>query len=92
MALLDAVALTTYDNPYSPFDEFLLWLSYDNEKGYHTCEYLAHIANSKDGMTDDEETELIEEAIDKIIASDFLHIYKKVYKSGYVSEPKEDII
>lgn len=70
--------LTTFDNPYDPFEQFTQWLLFDKEKGYNTCEYLARIAQTSDEMSEKEESEEIERAIDQIIFYDFLHIYKKV--------------
>lgn len=70
--------LTTIDNPYCPFDQFNLWLLFDKEKGYHTCEKIARIANILEDMTQKEEDEEIERAIDRIIELDILDIYKKV--------------
>ena len=70
--------LTTFDNPYDPFEQFTSWLLFDNEKGYNTCSYLARIAHFSDDMTQKEENEEIERAIDEIIKYDFLNIYKKV--------------
>lgn len=72
------VTLTTFDNPFDPFEQFTQWLLFDKEKGYNTCEYLARIAQVSDEMSEKEEKEEIERAIDQIIFYDFLHIYKKV--------------
>lgn len=33
-------ALTTFDNPYNPFEQFSDWFLFDVEKGYNTCAYL----------------------------------------------------
>ena len=73
-------ALTTIDNPYDPFDDFSLWLIFDSEKGYNTISYLARIARTSNQMSNQENDEEIERAIDEIISYDFLHIYKKVYE------------
>lgn len=75
------VALTTFDNPYDPFKEFDSWLLYDSEKGYNSCGYLGRIARTSDSLTDEENEEEIERAIDEIIKYDFLNIYKKVKQS-----------
>lgn len=73
--------LTTFDNPYDPFDQFSLWLMFDKEKGYNSCEYLARIVNLTEDMSEKEIDEETERAIDEIIAFDPLNIYKKVTKS-----------
>ena len=70
--------LTTKDNPYDPFDQFTLWLLYDKELEYNTCELLDRISNYSDDMTEKEIDEEHERAIDEIIANDARNIYKKV--------------
>ena len=72
--------ITTIDNPFDPFDDFYNWFDYDVEKGYYTCQLLARFAKTNDLMTDQEEEEAIEEAIDRIIEFDPLNIYIKVEK------------
>ena len=72
--------LTTVDNPYDPFDNFTEWYMYDVQKGYNSSSYLARIAKTSDEMTDFENEEEIERAIDEIIEHDFMNIYVKVKK------------
>lgn len=71
-------ALTTTDNPYDPFEQFDSWYSYDMDKGYNSCAYLARIARTSDQLTDEENEREIERAIDEIIKYDFMNIYRKV--------------
>ena len=75
------VMLTTFDNPFDPFEDFTSWFLFDVEKGYGTCDYLARIANFSDDMTQIEIDAENERAIDEIIKHDFLNIYKKVTKT-----------
>lgn len=79
--------LTTYDNPFNPFEQFSSWFLFDVEKGYNTCSYLARIAKLSDEMSQQEEDEEVERAIDEIIKYDFMNIYKKVRKQD--STPSE---
>lgn len=72
------VALTTHDNPYDPFDDFNKWFMFDNDHGYNSCSYLARIARTSDALTPDENSKVLEEAIDDIIRIDPVGIYKKV--------------
>lgn len=73
--------LTTFDNPFDPFDDFTSWFMFDIEKGYNTCGYLDRIANVSDNMSQKEVNEEIERAIDEIIKYDFQNIYKKVVQA-----------
>ena len=76
--------LTTHDNPYDFFTQRKEWLSFDIEHGYDCCGKLARVARLTDDMTDKEECEEIERAIDEIIKYDFLNVYKKVSKPGTI--------
>ncbi len=70
--------LSTIDNPYNPFTQFDQWYTYDNEKGYGSCCYLARIARTSEQLSDEENELEIERAIDEIIKFDFQNIYIKV--------------
>lgn len=73
-----AVAITTVDNPYDPFDDFDSWYRFDMDKGYNSCALLARLALTSDAFTDKENDAEIERAIDEIVKYDVLNIYKKV--------------
>ena len=73
--------LTTFDNPFDPFEQFTSWFLFDVEKGYDTCSYLGRIVQIEDDMTQKEYDEAVEVAIDSIIENDFLNIYKKVRRN-----------
>lgn len=72
------VAITTFDNPFDPFTQFDQWFLFDIEKGYNTCGYLGRIARTSDSLSDEENDEEVERAIDEIIKYDYRNIYKKV--------------
>ena len=77
--------LTTFDNPYDPFNQFNSWFLFDVTKGYNSCELLGRFARISDSFTDEENDKEVERAIDEIINNDFLNIYKKVKKSDKVN-------
>lgn len=74
--------LTTFDNPFDPFEQFTQWFLFDVEKGYNSCGYLGRIAKTSDSLTESENDEEVERAIDEIIKYDFLNIYKKVKETA----------
>lgn len=76
--MMTECALTTFDNPYDPFEEFDAWFLYDEEKGYHSTSYLGRIARTSDELTDEENAREVERAIDEIVKYDFQNIYRKV--------------
>ena len=74
--------LTTFDNPYDPFTDFDNWFLYDVERGYNSCGLLARISKTSPELSDEENQEEIERAIDEIIVNDFSNVYKKVVKNN----------
>jgi len=75
--------LTTIDNPFNPFEQIMPWRQFDMEKGYYTSEYLARFVNFTDGMTQQEENEEVERAIDEILEHDPRPIFLKVTRDSY---------
>lgn len=71
--------LTTIDNPYNPFTQFNQWFLFDVEKGYDSCGYLGRIAHTSDELSDEENADEIERAIDEILKYDFTNMRKKIY-------------
>lgn len=80
MRMARRAALTTFDNPFDPFDDFVSWFSFDVEKGYNSCSYLDRIAKTSEQFSEEENDNEIERAIDEIIKYDFRNIYKKVVR------------
>lgn len=76
--------LTTFDNPFDPFEEFTSWLMFDKEFGYNTCELLGRIVQLEDWMTQKEEMEANERAIDEFLQYDDANLYRKVYRKTKV--------
>lgn len=85
------VMLTTFDNPFDPFDDFVHWFLFDVEQGYNTCSLLARIARSSEEFSTVEEKLETERAIDQIIDNDFLCIYKKVTRDSPVTTPTDPV-
>ena len=80
--MLRKVNITTIDNPFDPFDDFTSWFMFDIEKGYYTSSKLARLVKLTDDMTEKEESEEIERAIDRLIEIDPLDIYIKVVREA----------
>lgn len=73
--------LTTFDNPFDPFDEFDSWYRFDIDKGYNSCSYLDRVALTSDQLSDFENEKEVERAIDEIIKYDFMNVYTKVSRN-----------
>ena len=84
-----AFALTTFDNPFDPFEQFDEWYLFDVVKGYNSCGYLARISRTSDAMTDEENAKEIERAIDEIVRNDPFNMYYKAEKEIDDDEPTD---
>lgn len=74
--------LTTFDNPFNPFDDFETWFKYDMLLGHDSCGLLAKESSVSIVASDeinDEETIL---AMERIV-SRFPMIYRKVKKEDF---------
>lgn len=76
--MMAVCALTTNDNPYNPFDDFVRWFLFDSMNNYNSCQLLARTVFISDSLSDTENEEEIEFAIDEIVKNDPLKRYKKV--------------
>ena len=55
--------LTTFDNPYNPYDQFEQWYQYDMDHGYNSSGLLMRLAQTSSQFTDNENAYEIEKAI-----------------------------
>lgn len=70
--------LTTVDNPFNPFKNYDEWLRFDLDHGYNSSSVLARIAKTSSQLSDEENDQEIERAIDVIVGLDFLNVFKKI--------------
>jgi len=73
--------LTTIDNPYNPFNEFDAWYAYDLSHGYDSLGLLARVANTSDDLSDADQIDAIELAIEEIVVENVSGLHLKVESS-----------
>ena len=77
--------LTTIDNPYHPFTSFDEWYAWDEAKGYNTSSFLARIVITSDDLSETDQLQAIDLAIDEIVKENVLGIYKKIERNEVVN-------
>lgn len=70
--------LTTDDNPFNPITQFSEWNAWDVAKGHHTLSLLARIAVTSDELSELDQTQAIESAIDEIVKENVSGVHRKV--------------
>lgn len=83
--------VTTIDNPFNYFKQFDDWYQFDIDHGYNTCGYMAKMAESlgySDDMSEARQTEIVNEAADRICKLNLLGIYKKIDKDSVINPVK----
>lgn len=81
-----AYLLTTIDNPFNPFVDYDEWYKYDVDKGYNTCAFLARVAITSDELSDVDQDQAIEQAMDEIVKYNVLGIYLKIDKDYVIKD------
>ena len=72
--------LSTFDNPYNPFDDWDEWYAYDERSGHHSSSLLGRLAAVDDDSSEELIEEAVEQAIDTIVHENFNGLYMKVSK------------
>jgi hypothetical protein len=76
--MADLHMLTTVDNPYNPETEWDEWFAFDLEHGYNTPGLLARVAITSDELSETDQDDAIEAAIDELVRENPLGNLKKV--------------
>lgn len=79
--------LTTFDNPFNPFDDFDIWWKTDIRLGHDCCGMLAREANVSINFSDEENDKEIKRAAN-YICDNYPLIYRIVYRSDFEKSPK----
>lgn len=72
------VMITTSDNPFDPFDEFRQWYAFDEANGYHTTALLGRLTFSSHELSELDQQQELELAIDEMIKFNITGKYVKV--------------
>ena len=75
--------LTTIDNPFSPFSDFDEWFAFDVEKGYNSCGLLDRFSYTSNELSEKENQDELNRAIDRILELDLTGMYRKVKKTDF---------
>jgi hypothetical protein len=70
--------LTTTDNPFDPFTQWDDWVAFDEGQGYYTCAFLDRVTVTSEELSDEDQDQAIEDAIDEIVRENVLGLYRKV--------------
>lgn len=75
--------LSLVSNPYDPFEEYDQWLKFDHHEGFDTAGLLARAISTSDALSEADQEQDVENAIDSIVANpSFGGMYKKVQRAS----------
>lgn len=77
-------ALTTIDNPFSPFTDWDEWYAYDEAKGYHSSALLARIVMVSDELSEPDQDLAISQGIDDVVEMNDNGLYKKISEADVI--------
>lgn len=78
--------LTTVDNPFNPFTQFDDWFAFDTAAGYNTSAFLARVVKTSDELSEADQSQAIEDAIEEIVRENVSGIYRKVQQGSLISQ------
>ena len=69
--------VTTLDNPYDYFKQFDDWYAFDTQMGYNTCSYVARIAKTSRELSERDQCQATNDAVDEILRFNLTGNYKR---------------
>lgn len=76
--MANELLLTTTDNPYNPHTHWVQWYAWDTKAGYDTCALLSRLTITSDDMSESDQDQAIEFAMNSIIEQKAFGSYIKV--------------
>ncbi len=70
--------LSTVDNPYNPHTHYDEWNAWDQQAGYHSAAFLARIVRTSDDLSEADQDQAIEDAINEIVKENVSGVHRKV--------------
>lgn len=83
--------LSTPDNPYNPFEDFDNWYACDEERGHHTCSYVARLTFDSPALSDDMQQVAINTAVRRIYTVNPKGMYIIYYGDGRVERENNEL-
>lgn len=81
--------LTTFDNPFNPFNQFEEWFMWDVAAGYRTTEFLARIIIDSPELSEADQVQATNDAIDEIVRENISGMWRKVSESDFPDTREE---
>lgn len=78
--------LTTVDNPFDPFTRFDEWYAYDVRMGYNTSAFLDRIVKNSHDISEPDQRQEIQNAIDEIVKENVSGMWRKVTRDSVHTE------
>lgn len=74
--------VTTVDNPFNYFTQFDEWRAFDERHGYNTLSLLARIVVTSDELSEADQQQAIDDAVDEIVEENVSGLYRKTYDNS----------
>lgn len=77
--------LSTIDNPFNPFEKFQEWMAWDAAHGYHTPSWLAKTIVTSDELSDADQHDAMNMAIEELVRENYIGVWVKVSRDSFPS-------
>lgn len=65
--MMEDSMITTVDNPFDPHTQFDEWNAWDQKAGYNTLSYLGRVVRTSDELSEADQNQAYDDAVDDII-------------------------